>query len=457
MLPRRGNGDLGRAFGSPMLESPRMATAEAPASRPLIREDYELDLSELFGRLLRHWPLVAACMALAVLGAVAFTLTQPRTYGGMAQVIISRPKLQTTLEPRLMTINDFELRPFYTHAKHPDVERAVQAKLQNELEAHERSPGALVERIRVLSAKDDPALMELRFSDPDPIKASRLANTWADEYIHHAQTALNPAAISQRVVDAQLMQARAELQRRDAALHAFEQRTGLGLALRDDGTTRVELSAVVGQPGTTTQSATVPSAVRLGTRGREVSTKATTLADFRARRDQTRMLLGQARALRAAGVGVASIGTDLAAIGIAASTPPDQVVAALETRERALGESIDALAAELRQMESTLSADVGQLELLERDRDVARDTYVALAKKTEENKVGMAGDWPGVVLFSRSPEYAAADPRQWPLVIGVSAAAGLLLGLLGAFVLDRRRARVSRPAPRFDAYPERAL
>jgi uncharacterized protein involved in exopolysaccharide biosynthesis len=440
-----------------MLESPRMATAEAPASRPLIREDYELDLSELASRIFRHWLFIAMCIALAVIGAVAFTLTQPRTYGGMAQVIISRPKLQANLEPRLMTINDFELRPFYTHAKHPDVERAVQTKLQGVLEAHERGPGALIERIRVLSAKEDPALMELRFSDPDPIKASKVANTWAEAYIQHAQTALNPAAISQRVVDAQLKEALAEMQRRDDALRVFEQRTGLGLALRDDGTTRVELSAVVGQPGTTTQSATVPSAVRLGTRGREVSTRAATLAEFRAKRDQARMLLGQARALRGAGVGLTSISKDLGELGIAPDAPADQVVTALETRDRALGESIDAIAAELRQIESTLSADVGQLERLERDRDVARDTYVALAKKTEENKVGLAGEWPGVTLFSPSPEYAGVDPRQWPLVIGVASAAGLLVGLVGAFVLDRRRARVERRAPRFDAFPERAL
>jgi uncharacterized protein involved in exopolysaccharide biosynthesis len=460
MLPRGVTARSEGPFVRPMIQSPRMATAEAPPAdaqrRPLIREDYELDLSALLARLLRHWRFIGACTLLAVLGGVLFALAQPRTYGGVAFVLISRPKLQSTMEPRLITVNDFELRPFYTHAKHPDVERAVQSKLQDELQPHERAPGTLVERLRVLSAKEDPALMELRFSDVDPVRASRITNAWAEAYIQHAQTALNPAALSQRIVDGQIKEAAAELQRRDDALRAFEQKSGLGLPLREDGTTRVELSAVA---GTNPQNATLPLVVRLGTRGQEVSTRAASLAEFRAKRDQTRMVLGQARALRSASVGIAPLANELSQLGIPAGTPPDQVVAALEARDRALAETIDQIAAELRQLESALSADVGLLERLERERDVARESYVALAKKTEENKVGMAGEWPGVVLFNRSPETASADPRPWPLIVGVPALAGLLVGVVGALLLaGRAPASASRVRSRpLDAFPERAL
>src|SRR5207244_2041666 len=111
---------------------------------------------------------------------------------------------QVSLAPQITTnVLDFELRPFYTQAKHPDVERMVQEKLKRELSDSERQTGALLERLQTRSSKDDTALMELHFANPDAHKAGLVANAWAEAYIKHAREALNPNAQSQQIVEAQ--------------------------------------------------------------------------------------------------------------------------------------------------------------------------------------------------------------------------------------------------------------
>jgi uncharacterized protein involved in exopolysaccharide biosynthesis len=436
-----------------MLES-RPMSVEAPPSayasrrEPIVREDYELDLRALFAVVLRQLPLVLACLVLAVGAAGVYVYLQPRSYDGVSKVIISRPKQQVTLEPKLVTnTSDFELRPFYTHAKHPDVERAVQDKLRAQLSDSELQPGGLVERLQTKSAKDDTALMELHFANPDGHKAALVANAWADAYLAHAREQLNPSAQAQQLVEVPLRDSLAELQRREDAVRQFQQRTGLGIAPSTDNV-RIDVGAAAIPGASNVQTATIPVSMRSGARGRELSAKTGQVTDLRAQRDQVRLALAQARALRAANVPLDSLGADLEKLGVARGTAPEAAAAALEARERALGEAADRANAELRALETSLSEELGQLERLERERDVARDSYVALAKKAEENKIALAAEWPVVRQFARSPDPAGVEPRPWLSALGPAAAAGLVVGVGGAFWLDRRR--LPRSAPSVD-------
>lgn len=414
-----------------------MAVQEPPAGyqshrERVVREDYELDLSAVVGPLVRQIGLVALIVLVAVAAAGVFTYLQPRTYDGVAKVFISRPKTAIALEPRFANRDEFEIRPFFTQAKNPDVEKAVQNDLRDELTDAERQPGALTERLQVRPARDDSALMELHFSQPDERKAAALANAWAKRFVEHAQATLNPAALAQRQVQAELKSSAEELARRDAAVRDFGQRSGIGLALRDEQV-KIEVAGPQGASGTAS------SGTRLGARGRELSAKATTLATFQADRDQLRLVLAQARALRGAGVGLESLATDLGKVGAAPNQPPDQVVAALEAKDRALGQAIDQLLADVQSMQASLAQDVAQLDQLERDRDVARESYLLLAKKAEENKVALASEWAVVAIFSWSPDPAPPEPRPWLANLGAAAAGSLVLGAVGALWLDRRR------------------
>jgi uncharacterized protein involved in exopolysaccharide biosynthesis len=423
----------------------------APPRRDgIVREDYELDLRALFAVVFRHLPLVLACLALAVGAAAVFVYLQPRTYDGVSKIIIARPKQQVTLEPKLVTnTSDFELRPFYTHAKHPDVERAVQDRLRAELTGSELQPGGLVERLQTRSAKDDSALMELHFSNPDGHKAALVANAWADAYLAHAREALNPSAQAQQLVEAPLRDSLAELQRREDAVRQFQQRSGLGIAPSSDNV-RIDVGVAAIPGASSVQTASIPASMRTGARGRELSAKTAQLNDLRAQREQVRLALAQVRALRAASVPLDSLGAELEKLGVARATAADVVVAALEVRERALGEAADRAGAELRTIETALSDDLAQLERLERERDVARDSYVALTRKAEENKISLAVDWPVLRQFARSPDPAGVEPRPWLVALGPAAAAGLVVGVAGAFWLDRRRAAGPGRSPRLD-------
>jgi uncharacterized protein involved in exopolysaccharide biosynthesis len=417
-------------------------TRAPPRRDGIVREDYELDLRALFAVIFRQLPFVLACLALAVGAAALFVYLQPRSYDGVSKIIISRPKQTISFEPRLATnTGDFELRPFYTHAKHPDVEKAVQDKLKAELNSSELLPGGLVERLQTRSAKDDTALMELHFSSPDSHKAALVANAWSDAYLQYAREALNPSAQAQQLVEVPLKDSLAELQRREDAVRQFQQKTGLGIAASSDNV-RIDVGA------TSVQSANIPASMRTGARGRELSAKTAQLNDLRAQRDQVRLALAQIRALRTASVPLDSLGADLEKLGIARGTPADVAVAALEARERSLGEAADRASGELRAIETALTDDLAQLERLERERDLARDAYVALTRKAEENKIALAVDWPVLRQFVRSPDPAGVEPRAWLLALGPAAAAGLVVGVGGAFWLDHRRAARGLRAPR---------
>jgi uncharacterized protein involved in exopolysaccharide biosynthesis len=424
-------------------------SVEAPPSaypsrrEAIVREDYELDLRALFAVVLRQLPLVLACLLLAVGAAAVYVYLQPRSYDGVSKVIISRPKQQVTLEPKLVTnTSDFELRPFYTHAKHPDVERAVQDRLRDQLTGSELQPGGLVERLQTRSAKDDTALMELHFSNPDGHKAALVANAWADAYLAHAREQLNPSAQARQLIEQPLKESLAELQRREDAVRQFQQRTGLGIAPSTDNV-RIDVGVAAIPGASSVQTASIPASMRTGSRGRELSAKSGQVADLRGQRDQVRLVLAQVGALRAAGVGLDSLGADLEKLGVGRGASAEAAVAALEARAKALGEAADRASAELRSLETSLSEELAQLERLERERDVARDSYLALAKKAEENKIALAADWPVVRQFARSPDPAGVEPRPRLTALGPAAAAGLVVGVGGAFWRDRRR-----PAPR---------
>jgi uncharacterized protein involved in exopolysaccharide biosynthesis len=431
-----------------------MAVQEPPAyparRDPIVREEYEVDLGAIFAVLLRQIPFVVGATALALIVAAAYVYVQPRTYDGVSKVIISRPKQQVTLEPKLATnTTDFELRPFYTHVKHPDVEKAVQDKLRGELSSSELQPGGLVEKLQTKSAKDDTSLMEIHISNPDGHKAALLANTWRDAYLQHARTALNPTAQAQTLVDSQLKDSLTELQRREDAVRQLQQRTGIGIAPSSDNV-RIDVSAAALPGASSVQSANVPLTMRTGARGREVNARAQQLADFRGQRDQVRLLLAQATALRGAGVGLDTLAADLAKVGVGAGSA-DATIASLNARDKALGETIDRLTAELATIQTSLTDDLAQMERLERERDLARDAYVALAKKADENRIALASDWPVLQRFAASPDPAGVEPRPWLTALGPAGAAGLLVGIVGAFLIDRRRVDRRHAARRYGA------
>lgn len=350
------------------------------------------------------------------------------------------------LEPRLQATDDFELKPMFTQARHPAVENAVQAKLGHLLNTAEVQPGNLVQRIRIQSDRDDNGLMEIVFSDQDRRRASAIANAWADAYVLHAQATLNPSAIAQKLVDGQMREAKTELERREASLRAFEAGTGLGLPIRVDDATRIELSAIVGQAGSTTQMASSSTVARLGTRGQDIVGRSNALTSLRADLDRLRILKEQTRRLQNQNLPPSAIQLDLERFGVAANQPIGAVVVAIEAKELAMLSTIDGAARELRGLETGLIGDMNQHSQLERDRDIARDAYVVLAKKAEENKIGLASEWPVVRLFSYAPELAPVDPPPWTITLAIAGSTGLIVGValgLGIDLSKRRRAMIA--------------
>jgi uncharacterized protein involved in exopolysaccharide biosynthesis len=139
--------------------------------------------------ILPHWRLIALMTVIGVAIALAINLSTPPSYEARAQVLLSGPRFQFDLEPRLRTnldnvnnMNAMNVR-FQTVAQiagSGEVEAAVQQRLANVLPASRLTPQTLSRAISVRN-RSGQEYVEIIAQWGDPQFAAQLANTWADE------------------------------------------------------------------------------------------------------------------------------------------------------------------------------------------------------------------------------------------------------------------------------------
>src|SRR5262245_33667340 len=109
--------------------------------------------------ILLHWRLIAAVTAVVVAVALAYSLSRPPTYEARSLLLLSGPRFQFDLEPRLRTnLDSFNLgmanarhQTVYEIANGAEVEAAVQHRLADELPPEMLHPDTLRKRINVRS------------------------------------------------------------------------------------------------------------------------------------------------------------------------------------------------------------------------------------------------------------------------------------------------------------------
>jgi uncharacterized protein involved in exopolysaccharide biosynthesis len=114
----------------------------------------------------------------------------------------------------------------------------------------------------------------------------------------------------------------------------------------------------------------------------------------------------------------------------------DDLVTNLRTRSEAIDARLAELEPEILSLQEAVQAIHTQQERLNRDRDIARETYMTLANKVEEARIAAQDEAGEVRLASRAATPTQpAGPRKM-MNVAIAAFLGLFLGVLLAFFVE---------------------
>jgi hypothetical protein len=114
----------------------------------------------------------------------------------------------------------------------------------------------------------------------------------------------------------------------------------------------------------------------------------------------------------------------------------DDMAGALEAKSAEIGQRLEELQPQILSLQRQLQEIYTESDRLTRQRDLAKETYTALARKVEETRIAVQGAQSTARLGSRAavPE-KPASPRKL-LNTAVAGALGLMLSVFGAFGVE---------------------
>ena len=450
------------------------------------------------------WPLLLLGLILGPAIVLANQSRTPVMYSAEALVAPNRSRTQVQFVPQIKTIDDStapaggsSLTPERRQAlvdlvRSSNVEALVVKDLNGKLPDSELQQGALVQQING-GIRPRSEILSIQAVASSPSDAMLIVNSWARNYVDEVNH-LYSSSDSDNSIQMLRDRAQQDFQAAQAALNAsiatseletldqqIQQKQALLSLLQSpyQGTTEVSSSDAKGgtaSGGQTQTSNPILNDYRLAER-RSVDDLAQALRRVDATRQTVRALLGQAQLNGGAGgasdaAALALLKTQLVAISdglpsqlqlqipstVSGSTADElqalansletahqQLAVEFDTRRAAYeansSQQVTALQQQLQDLRARREAADAERKRLTAARDLASDTYTALAKKAEEQRVSIGTAGHEVELASEAT-FAATLPRQTTgglltaALIGLVAAAAV--GFLGWYVFDRR-------------------
>ena len=211
--------------------------ADLPAApRDNSEEEDSIDLRRYVDVLVRRRRLVITITILGAIAGLVISLINPPGYEAAAGVAIIKTKTDLVLDPRFKTMTNEELATsgasqalnadarrsaLVALVKNGEVAQKVSSELQGQLQPGERTPAALLGKVRAdLVNRGD--LIEIKASHADPAVAAALVNAWAREYERYVNAIYSgsPTEYSNSVT-AEAERTRKDYERVQATLEAF--------------------------------------------------------------------------------------------------------------------------------------------------------------------------------------------------------------------------------------------
>ncbi len=399
----------------------------------------EIDLREYVFILLKHWKWIVGFTLVAAVVALIVSLLLPPTYEATALVAVTKPRYVMQFDPRIETLNNIQppYKAYPELASSDEVLQELLAQVNPRLEKVE----TVEDLRRLVKAKSgtDQSLVLLTVRWREPEEAAEVANLWADILVRRANEIYDSAGEPQlQFYQQQLQRAEEELRAAEEALVAFQARNQESILEQQLGSRRQMHADYLADQ-------------------REI---AYIIQDIRGLREQlSRQPAGQSMALSDQ---LAALFLEIKAFNAHASAPIqlqvdsaaslsdksveeqiaflDEMMRVLEEKSAEIDHRVSALEPEILALQQQLQEVYTEKDRLTRARDVARETYMTLARKVEEQRIAAEGNTGDVRIAGRAavPE-KPASPRKL-LNTAVAGVLGLMLSVFGAFVAEWWRA-----------------
>jgi succinoglycan biosynthesis transport protein ExoP len=411
----------------------------------------EIDLRQYVEVLVRSWKWIVGLALAAAVAALALSSLIPPTYEAMALVAVTEPRYMMRFDPRFETVNT--VQPVYK--AYPELASSDDL-LQNLLARLSPFPQG-VETFQDLrgmleaGAGADPSMVRLAARSRDPEEAAHIANGWAELFVAQANEIYGAHSGDQvQFFEDQLERAQAELEEAEQELVAFQARNQGAVQEAQLASAQQDLQDYL------VERREIERAVRNGRamRGRVAAQPADTqvspgdgltalllqLQAFNVQTSRPEQTESYAAELEAG----PSIWLQISDATLLASERTagelvvflDELVAILEARREEIEAQAVALEPQILALQQQLQESRAEEDRLTRARDVARETYLTLARKVEEVRIAAADTSGEVRLASRAAvPRRPVSPRK-VLNTAVAGALGLILGVFGAFAVE---------------------
>lgn len=397
----------------------------------------EIDLRPYLEALLKNWKWILGAAILAAVVAFIASSLLPPTYEATALVAVTKPGQLVQFDPRFEAVA--ETQPLKAYPELAASDQVLQELLKEvSTIAPEINSLEDLRRATEASAGDDPSILRLTVTYGEPQITADIANLWADLFVVRANEVFgNQGGEQLDYFASQQGSAAQELARAEQALIDFQARNRAGTINNQlNALQSTQANYLANQQKLTFLIADV-QALREQL-NRDAGNDAITVAD------QLTALFLQLKAFGADNVTALQLQVD-PAVTLASADRAEQIqfldglietvsaqIAAIDTELGALEPQILAL----QQQKQETDTESNQLT---RNYTVAEETYTALARKVEEERITSQDTSSGVRLASKTavPGEAASSGR-----VSSTAVAGILglgIGALGVLFVAWRK------------------
>jgi succinoglycan biosynthesis transport protein ExoP len=401
----------------------------------------EIDLRQYVKVLIRYWMWIVGLALVAAVVAFVVSLRQPPTYEASAVVIITEPRYQIRFDPRIETMQGWTpaYKAFPTLATSDEV-------LQTVLDTYVPSPEAGIEEwgLGTLSgmveatSEGDPSLVVFKVRCRSPEDAAAIANLWADVLAELGNEIQSESEEDVAFFEKQLAQAEQALDEADAALIEFQARNQTSIVNAQLESLRQAQTDYLADQRAIARIIQDIQGLR-GQLAQQPEDSPASLAD-----DITALFL-QIKAFNAEASAEASTPIQLqvnSAESLSDKSLAEQIallddlVSTLQAKSSEIDERLAELGPQILALQQQLEEINAESNRLTRARELARDTYMTLARKLEEARIS-AQEENGVLQVGSHaavPERPVGPRKMFNAA--VAGALGLMLGVFGAFAVE---------------------
>jgi succinoglycan biosynthesis transport protein ExoP len=396
----------------------------------------EIDLRVYIEVVFRYWKWILGLAFVAAVVAFVISLLMPRTYEASAVVLVTQPRYQMQFDPRIDTqegtpaykafptlaTSDSVLQSVvenYVPSKESGIDRWTLSTLQGMVEA---------------TSEGDPSLVVLKVTSQSPKDAAAIANVWADWLVKRGTELYGQGEADVTFFEAQVQQAKELLDQADAALIEFEARNQTSIvSTRLDSSRQSQADYLADQraityliqdiQGLRAQLAELPS------------DQSASLAD-----SLTALFL-QIKAFNTEAATPVQLqvqsGADLSSRSLSEQmTFLDDLVLTLQAKSTESDSRLAELEPEILALQQQLQEINVESDLLNRTRDLARDTYTTLARKLDEARIAAQEDNGMLQIgsYAFEPE-KPIGPRKL-ITTTIAGFLGLVVGVFGSFFVE---------------------